>query len=271
MDVIVGSFPVRDGTPLFTKRWAIADPQATMVLVHGASEHIGRWNHVAEFFVDRGFEVFGYDHRGHGASGGDRIHVDHFDDYVEDLAEIVAHVRSELPLVIYGHSMGGLIATAYAESAHQQPELYVLSAPALDVNSPGALKAAAPFIGRALPKLRLKGPVTADKLSRDPKVGEAYMADPMVHLDGTTRWGAEFLAAGVRCRTDVGSIRVPVLVIHGGEDTLIPPAASAPLAAGDTVERRVFPGLRHEVHNEPEAKEVLEFVAGWLEGRLNPR
>ena len=244
------------------------DPRATILIVHGASEHIGRWGHVAEFFNARGYEMFGYDHRGHGGSGGDRIHVEHFDDYVEDLAEVVAHLRSDRPLVMYAHSMGGLVATSYAESAHSQPDLLVLSAPALDAAAPGALKVAAKLISKVAPGLRLKAPTQGDQLSRDPKVGEAFAADPLVYLHGTTRWGAEFLSAMDRCRADIGSIRVPTLVIHGGDDTLIPTAASAPLAAADSVERRVFPGLRHEMHNEPEANEVLDFVAGWMEGRL---
>ncbi len=268
MEVMTGSFPTRDGVTLLTRRWEAPEPRATLLVVHGASEHLGRWGHVAEFFVPRGFEVFAYDHRGHGGSGGHRIHVDRFEDYVDDFAEIVEHVRTDRPLVVYAHSMGGLVATSYAESTYEQPDLYVLSAPALMANAPGPLRAAARILSRVSPRLRLKAPIQGHQLSRDTQVGEAYMADPLVHLEGTARWGGEFIDAMDRARAEVGQIRVPTLVIHGGDDTIVPPAASAPLAGVEGVDRRVFPGLRHEMHNEPESVEVLQFVAGWVDDRL---
>ncbi len=172
-------------------------------------------------------------------------------------------------MVMYGHSMGGLIATRYAESDHPQPDLLVLSAPALDVNAPVVLKLVAKLVSRVLPGLRLAAPTKGELLSRDPAVGEAYIADPLVDMKATTRFGAEFLDAMARSRAALGSVRVPTLVIHGGDDTLVPPAASAPLAAIAGVDRRVFPGLRHEMHNEPEQLEVLEYVGAWLDRRLS--
>ncbi len=257
-----------DGLSLLTRRWELPDAKADVLIVHGVSEHLGRWTHVADFFVDRGYAAHAYDHRGHGASGGDRLHVNEFDEYVGDLRMIVDRVRTDRPLVIYGHSMGGLIATAYAESAHPQPDLYVLSAPALAANIPTPLRVVAKLAGRVLPGIRIKAPTKGSQLSRDPAVGEAYFADPLVDLRATARFGSELLAAMDEATASVQKVRVPALVIHGGDDTLVPPAASAPLAAVDGVERRVFPGLRHEMHNEPEALEVLDFVAGWLDGRL---
>jgi len=271
MEFMTGTMPARDGVLLLTRRWERPDPRATMLIVHGASEHLRRWSHVAEFFVERGYEVFAYDHRGHGGSAGHRIHVERFDAYVDDLADIASHVKRERPLVIYAHSMGGLVATAYAESTYVQPDLLVLSAPALLANAPAPLRMAAKVLGRFAPHLRLRAPIKGHQLSRNEAVGEAYMSDPLVHLEGTSRWGAEFITAMDRARADVGLIRVPTLVIHGGDDSIVPPAASAPLAAVEGIERRVFPGLRHEMHNEPEASEVLGFIAGWLDDRLRER
>lgn len=258
-----------DGIMLLTRRWEVADAKAVMLVVHGVSEHVGRWGHVADFFTARGYDVHAYDHRGHGCSSGDRIHVERFADYVTDLGLMVERVRHpDLPLVVYGHSMGGLIATAYAESEHPQPDLYVLSAPALAANAPAALRTAAKVAGRLVPSLRMPLPTSGDKLSRDPAVGEVYFADPFVDLRATARWGNEVMQASEQVTAAVGNIGVPTLVIHGGDDTLVPPSASAPLAGVDGVERRVFPGLRHEMHNEPEAMEVLGFVAGWLDAQL---
>jgi acylglycerol lipase len=268
VNVSTGSILGCDNTVLRTRRWEVDDPRAQMIIVHGVSEHLGRWGHVAEFFAGRGIAVMAYDHRGHGCSAGDRIHVDDFEHFVLDLGVVIDAARTDLPLIVYGHSLGGLITAAYAEGEGTQPDLYVLSAPALDANAPQALRTAATVIGRFLPKVRMPTPVDGSQLSRDESVGEAYLSDPLVVLAGTARFGSEVLAAMNRTRSNVLSIEVPTLVIHGGDDELVPPAASAPLAAAGAVERRVFPGLRHEMHNEPEAADVLGFVASWLDDHL---
>ncbi len=139
-DTTISAF---DGTDLHLRSWLPPAASAQLVLVHGVSEHVGRYEHVAEFFADRGFAVHGHDSRGHGLSGGPRLDVDRFDRYVDDLGLVIGRVhRSDRPLVVYGHSMGGLIATLHAESDRPQPDLYVLSAPALDAEAPK------PFAGR---------------------------------------------------------------------------------------------------------------------------
>lgn len=258
-----------DGIELYARRWpATGSATATMLLVHGVSEHSGRWDHVARFFTAAGFEVHGYDLRGHGMSGGPQLDVERFDEHVADAAIMVGKVRSQLPLVIYGHSMGGLITTLYAESDHAQPDLYVLSAPALGADVAPPLRMAASVFGRVAPGLRMGTGIEGSQLSRDPRVGEAYFSDPLVYLKGTARFGAALLGAMPRAAAAVDDIRIPTLVIHGGDDTIVPVAASVPLAGVAGVERRVWPGLRHEMHNEPEQNEVLGFVAGWLEARL---
>src|SRR5680860_729574 len=113
---IRSTFIMQDGTPLVARhRAAEITPFADMLIVHGVSEHAGRWTHVADFFAARGFEVHSFDLRGHGASGGSRLDVSPFDLFIDDLAAVVAAVRSHSPLVIYGHSMGRLLSTIYAE------------------------------------------------------------------------------------------------------------------------------------------------------------
>jgi len=258
-----------DGTDLYTKVWEHPDPAATVLIIHGVSEHVGRWEHVAEFFVNEGFEVHSYDQRAHGESGDGTLDIESFDQFVDDIAHTIADIRAEgRPLVLYGHSMGGLIATRYAQSEHPQPDVLVLSAPALVAAAPPLLKTAANVLGRLVPKFAIKSPVTQSHLSRDPAVGEAYVNDPKVYLKGTARFGKLFFETMDRAREAINKIRIPTLVIHGADDEIVPPRASAPLAGVDGVERRVFPGLRHEMHNEPEQDEVLDFVAGWIKPRL---
>lgn len=258
-----------DGTELHARHWSHDEPLATVLIVHGVSEHVGRWEHVAEYFVEAGFEVHAYDQRAHGESGTGVLDIEDFDHYVNDVAHVVKDLRGlGRPVVVYGHSMGGLIATLYAQSDHEPPDLLVLSAPALTSATPAPLKIAAQVLGRLAPKFAIKSPVEKDHLSKNPAIGEAYVNDPKVYLKGTTRFGKQVFDAMDRARDGVHRIKVPTLVIHGAEDELVEPSASAPLAAVDNVHRRVFPGLRHEMHNEPERHEVLGFVADWIKSRL---
>lgn len=266
-----GFIEAEDGIRLLTRHWAATSPRATMLIVHGLSEHSGRWEHVGEFFGGHGFDVHAIDLRGHGGSGGDRIDVEEFAHYLDDVSLMMeTMVGLGRPVVMYGHSMGGLICTAYeVESRTPKPDVVVLSSPALAADAPAALKLAARIVGSVLPGFRMGTSIKGEHLSRDPSVGEAYFADPLVHVKGTARFGKEFLAAMDRTRSRLDQYDVPTLVVHGSEDTIVPPSASAPLAAVATVDRKLFPGFRHELHNEPEADEVLEHVLQWLTAQLS--
>jgi alpha-beta hydrolase superfamily lysophospholipase len=267
------TYRTRDGLELITRHWpAAGTATATMLIVHGMAEHCGRWDHVGEFFAAAGFDVHGFDLRGHGVSDGPRLDVAGFDDYVDDLAEIVAEVRDDdLPLVLYGHSMGGLVTVLYAESDHSQADYYVLSAPAIGADVAPPLRIAAAVLGRAAPGIRMNTGLKGEQLARDAAVGEAYFADPLVSVKATTRFGQALFNAMTRASANLGAIGTPTLVIHGGDDTIVPVGVSAPLAAVPEVERRVWPGLRHEIHNEPEQREVLAFVAAWLDDHIRER
>lgn len=258
-----------DGTVLVTRSWPNEEPIGTILIIHGVSEHMGRWSHVADFFVNEGFEVFSYDQRAHGRSGDGVLDIEDFESFVNDVAEMIDSVRTEgRPVVLLGHSMGGMISVLHAESDRPQPDLLVLSAPALIGNVSAALQMAAKVIGRLVPKFAIASPVEKSHLSRDSDVGERYVNDPLVYLKGTARFGRSLFAAMDRARAAVHRIKTPTLVVHGADDELVPPQASAPLAGVAGVERRVFPGLRHEMHNEPEAEEVLGFISHWVKERL---
>ena len=271
MPETTGSFTTRDDLELFTRTWTRdGDPHRGMVIVHGVAEHSGRWGHVARFFVEQGYAVSAFDLRGHGRSDGTRVHVASFDDYLDDLQEVVESglVRTDLPWVIYGHSLGAFISTYYLGEERPHPDAAVLSSPALAAEIPGVLRAAAQVLGRIAPKIALPNPFDGDQLSRDETVGEAYFADPLVHTKATTGIALQTFNAQDRILEVIKSITTPALVIHGADDTLVPPSASAPLASVASVERKVYPGLRHEMHNEPEQAQVLADVATWLDSAL---
>lgn len=255
-----------DGTGLLLREWpAHGDPWASVLLVHGLSEHSGRYEQLGEWLAEAGLRVHAYDHRGFGGSGGRRGHVRHWGQLLDDLQQRVAAVRANgLPLVLYGHSMGGLICAEYAESSRPQPDVMVLSAPGLDSGHPRYLRWLAAVLGRVLPLVSIPGGHDFSVLSRDPAVGEAFRDDPMVVNRQTTHFGMEAFAAQARTRAGIRRIHVPTLVIHGGDDWLVPPSASEGLTSVPGVERRVYPGLRHELHHEPEGPQVAADVIAWL-------
>lgn len=272
----VGRAAAADGTELATRHWPIPEgrrPWATLLLVHGLAEHSGRYEHVGARLAEAGIDTYAYDQRGFGASGGQRAWVDRWSRFHDDLAERLSATRSAAtggPVVLYGHSLGGLVALGYALTDPKLDAL-VLSAPALDASVPAWKRAFARVLGVAVPNLEVKNALNTAVLSRDPQVGVRYLADPLNHHRTTTRLGLEFLREQARVRAALGSLRVPTLVIHGEDDRLVPTTASAPLAEVPAVTRRTYPGLRHETHNEPEGPAVVDDVIGWLRERFAGR
>jgi alpha-beta hydrolase superfamily lysophospholipase len=258
-----------DGTHLATRSWdPEGSPRSVVMIVHGLGEHSGRYRHVAKLLTDRGHAVRAADLRGHGESEGRRAHLESWDHYLDDVAaDLVIHRKPGVPLVLLGHSLGGLVALSYALSERPDPDLLVLSAPALDADLPKYKKVAARLLGRLVPKASLPTGLRGDQLSRDPAVGERYFADPLVHTRTALSLGRQALLAGERCRANLGALRVPTLVLHGGADTIVPPSISAPLAAVAGVERHVLAEFRHEIFNEEHGGPATNRVADWIESR----
>jgi alpha-beta hydrolase superfamily lysophospholipase len=175
------------------------------------------------------------------------------------------------PVILYGHSLGGLVALGYALGDHPQPDTLVLSAPGLDADIPAWKRGLIKVLGVAAPKVAVKNALDTSVLSRDPEVGARYLADPLNHHLTTTRLAMEGLREQVRCRAALGELRVPTLVIHGVADRLVPASASVPLGELPGVTRRTYPELRHEMHNEPEWESVVDDVVGWLKERVGSR
>jgi alpha-beta hydrolase superfamily lysophospholipase len=262
-----------DGTPLLVRTWgAPAAPRAEVVIVHGLGEHSGRYEHVGDHFAAAGLQARAFDLRGHGASGGKRGFVGRFGDYLDDLGTVLATAGPQgLPIVLYGHSLGGLVALRYClDPGRVAPSLLILSAPAVDATIPWWKRAVAPVLGRLAPHLELPNDITGDQLSGDPSVGKAYFDDPLVLVETTTRLGAEMLRAMREVRLLMENLRIPTLVLHGEADVLVPTAASEVLGSNPCVERIVLSGLRHEVHNEDAGARSLALIDQWLDRHLAP-
>jgi alpha-beta hydrolase superfamily lysophospholipase len=270
MPSVIGRAVTSDGVALLTRHWPAADPWGAILIVHGLGEHSGRYEHVGDRFAAAGLDAYAYDHRGNGGSDGRRGDIDRWSRYHDDLAERLAAVRENAggrPVIVYAHSMGGLIAAGYLLSDRPRPDLTVLSAPGLDSTLAAWKKALAPILARIVPTLSVPNGVPVETLSRDPEVGRRLLADPLNVRTSTTRFGAEAVAEQARVRAAARSIGGPTLVLHGLDDGLVPPAASEVFEGAPGVERRTYPGIRHELHNEPEGPAVLDEVVAWLRER----
>ena len=267
MPSVTGRAVTSDGIGLLTRHWPAADPWAALLLVHGLGEHSGRYEHVGDRLAAAGIDTHGYDHRGNGASDGARGDIDRWSRFHDDLGERLNAVRRAAdgrPVVVYAHSMGGLIAAGYLLSDRPRPDLTVLSAPGLDSTLAAWKQALAPVLGRIVPTLSVPNGVSVDTLSRDPEVGRRMLADPLNGRTSTARFGSEALREQRRVRESAAAVGGPTLVIHGIDDGLVPVTASEPFEGAPGVERRTYPGLRHELHNEPEWRTVLDDVVAWL-------
>ncbi len=271
-----GSFRTEDSLQLVRRHWAPRESERVLVLVHGLGEHCERYDSVGRWLAQRGFSVHALDLRGHGDSEGPRKHTPSFETFLDDLECFLTLVREEeldAPVVLLGHSMGGLIVGALL--AWRQPEVQaaVLSGPLLlpasGVGRPAL--ALGRLFSRVLPRLRIPSGIDPQGLSRDPAVQQAYMADPRINEPISLRLAAEVVRAAGLVRASARSINVPVLIVHGEDDPLCRVEGSRDFYAQlkpEGCEIRTYPGLRHEVLNEPEREQVLEDIHGWLEKRF---
>lgn len=250
--------------------------RAVVVLAHGLGEHARRYDHVARRFGADGLVTYALDHRGHGRSGGKRVLCKDISEYTGDFATLVGIATKEHPgckRIVLGHSMGGGIVFAYGVERPDDYDLMVLSGPAVaaqEAVSP-LLAFIAKTLGAVLPGLPVQE-LDASAISRDPAVVRAYNTDPLVHHGKVPAGVARaLLLVGETMPGRAPALAAPLLVVHGSEDRLIAVDGSRRLveAVGSSDrELKVYPGLYHEVFNEPEQDQVLDDVVAWINARL---
>jgi acylglycerol lipase len=253
------------------------DPRGVVVLSHGLGEHARRYDHVAARFGQDGLVTYALDHRGHGRSGGKRVLVKDISEYTGDFDTLVGIATKEHPgatRIVLGHSMGGGIVFAYGVERPDDYDLMVLSGPAVAAQAAVSpvLALLAKTVGAIAPGLPLQT-LDASAVSRDPDVVNAYNTDPLVHHGKVPAGVARaLLLVGDTMPQRAAALTAPLLVVHGSEDRLIPVDGSRQLveAVGSSdVELKVYPGLYHEVFNEPERYQVLDDVVSWINARLS--
>ena len=267
----------RGSSHLFRRTWLPQDlPRAAIVLVHGLGEHSGRYENLARHCTGLGFAVHAIDHYGHGNSDGHPGYVERFSVYLDGVRALHEHVQQmhqEIPVFLLGHSMGGLISAAYLLEQQDAFRACVLSGPALksDAEPPALVMIVVRLLAAFVPTVPLLGLDPAG-VSRDPEVVRAYVADPLVHHGKlTARLIAEMSGAMRNTLAQSGAISLPLLIMHGDQDVLTSPQGSQALfeaVSSQDKTLKLYPGLYHEIFNEPEKDAVLSDMTTWLEAHL---
>jgi alpha-beta hydrolase superfamily lysophospholipase len=268
----------RDDLPLHLRQWTLKSrSRGVVLLVHGLGEHIGRYDHVAMALNAAGWDVAGYDQRGHGASGGRRGAIARPDSLLDDLSVVIDALRSEpqRPLVLLGHSMGGVIAARFVAEAlvadrapwSRPVDALVLSSPALDTGMSALQRALLAVLGPVAPQLAVGNGLKPQWVSRDPAVVRAYIDDPLVH-DRVTPLLVRFIVdGGERVRAAAARWHVPTLLMWAGADRCVAPVGSAAFAAAAPqacLTHTCYAQMAHEIFNDPERQLPLTELTRWL-------
>ena len=312
MDLTVTPFTARDGENLAIYNWRAArrfntadsqlggsytGPAGIVLIVHGLGEHAGRYEGVAQLLMQWGFAVRAYDQRGHGRSDGQRGALPDSNVLLEDLAEMVDEARlhgmpfpttagaleaehaapNKVPLILLGHSLGGLVAARFVALNLRPVEGLVLSSPALDSGLSTYQKLLLAASLKFMPLITVNNRLNPHHLSRDPQVVKAYLEDRMVHNKVSPRLG-QFIATAAPATIAVAAQwRTPTLLMYAGADKMVNPEGSqrfaklaleSPLVVPGTVTAKCFDGYYHELFNELNPEPVFDLLKAWLDARF---
>lgn len=304
---VLAPFTARDGENLALYEWPLdawaeemgqyaPPPRAVVLLVHGLGEHAMRYEHVAAQLMEWGFAVRAYDQRGHGESGGARGVLPSDATLLDDLAEVVDDTRlrclrllrespshhaalesEQIPLVLLGHSLGGLVTGRFVSLGIRPVEGLVMSSPALDAGLNPLQKLLLAFMPKVVPDLCVGNGLDSRYLSHDPEVVRKYVADRQVHNRISPRLGKFIATAGPATIAAAAQWRTPTLLMYAGADRLVDPAGSRAFAESAANSRTVMPGtvtarcfenLYHEIFNETDSAPVFDTLKAWLDARF---
>lgn len=265
------------GAALHVTHWLPATaPKAVVLLAHGYAEHAGRYAHVAKRLTDAGYAVYAVDHWGHGRSDGTPGFVPRFSAFTDGIAELLTLVEvnhGDTSRLLLGHSMGGLIATLFLIEQQQAFVAAALSGPAIVPAAPPSRFTVwiSRFLSRFFPRLGVLA-LDANGVSRDPAVVAAYLADPLVYTGKIgARLGKEFMDAMAAAQSGAPKIRLPILLQHGEADSLASTEGSQYLfdhVSSADKSLKIYPGLFHEIYNEPEQDVVLDDLIRWFDAHV---
>ncbi len=261
---------------IFSQIWEPENqPKGVIVLVHGLGEHSGRYStHFADYFSNEGFSILTFDLPGHGKSGGKRGHIEHYEDFNNLLSAGISHAKKKypsLPIFLYGHSLGGLIALEYSMLIKPVINGVIASAPVLDVYEPipPVKLVLAKIMNNIFPSFTLDSGLNRNMLSSDKSVIERYNADSLVHGQASSRMGMYIIEKGAFVRDNAKKVSLPTLVMVGSAEGIVSKKAIHDFCEqSDKSSEKIWTGFYHELHNEPEKTSVLKFTREWIAGHM---
>lgn len=265
-----------DSLEIYAQRWTPENEvKAVICLVHGMGEHSGRYEHVARFFVEKGYAFLAYDHRGHGRSKGSRGHCPTYElllGGVSDLLNKAEELYPGKPRFLYGHSMGGNVVLNYGLRKNPDIKGIIATGPWLKLafEPPKIQVSVGKFIGKIWPGFTQSTKLESAAISRIPEEVEKYENDPLVHDKISTAMFFSCYDAGFWALENAANMKLPVLLVHGTADRLTSQPASEEFSkkASENVKFVAWQGLFHEIHNEPEKEQVFNTMLDWLEKDL---
>lgn len=276
MEITEKFIQASDGLKLYIRDWSDTQAaRAVVVLLHGVGEHCQRYDQVAQRFCERGFQMLGYDRRGHGRSDGKQGVIGSVDQLVADFSQVIALAKAEnpgLPVFLYGHSLGALGVLYYALREKPAVKGIIATSPPLDSSTiPDQQKKLIRILEPILPHLAIPSKLDEKALSRDPAVIEAYRADTLVHDKVSVRLGAHFVNAPQYIFEHIAEWHLPLYLAHGTEDRICPIQGSDlfALKVPVPITYQRWDGLYHETHNEPEKEQVISAMLTWVEAQLD--
>ncbi len=269
-------FKTFDGLSLFGQSWQPEDrPRAVICIVHGMGEHSERYSHVGDALTQAGYALISFDLRGHGKSSGPRGHIPSYEALMQDISILLESANKkfpQLPFFLYGHSLGGNLVLNYVLRYKPQLKGVIVTGPWLRLAfEPPAFKVTlSKVMNKIWPSFSQKSGLDTKALSHDLEVVHSYENDPLVHDRISARMFISIYQAGQWALEHASEFSLPLLLMHGGEDKIISVEAGREFAGKikEICTLKIWDGLYHEIHNEPEKEEVFKFLIDWLDKKV---
>lgn len=267
------NWKTKQGGKIFAQKWLVdGKPKAIITLVHGLGEHIGRYDHVAKFFNLNQISVYGFDHRGHGKSSGKRGHIGDSQDFIDDIDTLIETAKKEnpdVPVILYGHSMGGNMVLFYTLKKKPEIQGVICTSPGLGTGTPvpPAKLMLAKILKTLMPSMTMDNGLDVNNLSRNPQVVKAYQEDPLVHPMVSTKLAMDMFSNGDWIIENADKFDLPLLLLQGEKDHIVNLEKTklfASKVSSSKINFNIFPELYHELHNEFEQEQVLQYILNWI-------